>query len=57
LYLRIALPSRKSLTGMHLREYGATPISIFKQWKFDPATEDGRAVAVQINVEVSFKLY
>jgi TonB family protein len=32
-------------------------IEAVKQWKFDPATKDGRAVAVQINVEVSFKLY
>jgi protein TonB len=28
-----------------------------KQWRFDPATKDGRPVAVQISVEVSFKLY
>lgn len=28
-----------------------------KQWRFDPATKDGRTVAVQISVEVSFKLY
>jgi periplasmic protein TonB len=32
-------------------------IEAVKQWKFDPATKDGRAVAVQISVEVSFKLY
>ncbi|MGZ4790103.1 MAG: energy transducer TonB [Terriglobales bacterium] len=25
-----------------------------KKWKFDPAKNDGRPVAVQINVEVSF---
>lgn len=28
-----------------------------KRWKFDPATKDHKPVAVQINVEVSFKLY
>lgn len=28
-----------------------------KQWKFDPATKDGKPVAVQINVEVNFRLY
>jgi RNA polymerase sigma-70 factor, ECF subfamily len=28
-----------------------------KQWRFDPATKGGRPVAVQISVEVSFKLY
>src|SRR3954465_12745574 len=26
-------------------------------WKFDPARRDGQAVAVQINVEVNFRLY
>ncbi|HWX53194.1 MAG TPA: energy transducer TonB [Verrucomicrobiae bacterium] len=26
-------------------------------WKFDPATKDGRPVAVQMNVEVAFNLY
>jgi len=28
-----------------------------KQWKFDPARKDGQPVAVQINVEVNFRLY
>ena len=28
-----------------------------QQWRFDPATKDGRAIAVPISVEVSFKLY
>ncbi|MBI2678875.1 MAG: TonB family protein [Candidatus Koribacter versatilis] len=28
-----------------------------RQWKFDPARKDGQAVAVQINVEVNFRLY
>jgi periplasmic protein TonB len=28
-----------------------------KQWKFEPAMKDGQPVAVQINVEVSFRLY
>jgi periplasmic protein TonB len=28
-----------------------------RQWKFEPARKDGRPVAVQINVEVNFKLY
>jgi TonB family protein len=32
-------------------------IEAVQQWRFDPATKDGRPVAVQINVEVSFKLY
>lgn len=32
-------------------------IEAVKQWKFSPAMKDGRPVAVQINVEVSFKLY
>jgi len=28
-----------------------------RQWKFDPARKDGNPVAVQINVEVNFRLY
>jgi protein TonB len=32
-------------------------IEAVKQWKFDPAMKDGKPVAVQINVEVSFRLY
>jgi len=32
-------------------------IEAVKQWKFEPAMKDGRPVAVQINVEVSFRLY
>ena len=32
-------------------------IEAVKQWKFEPAMKDGKPVAVQINVEVSFRLY
>jgi protein TonB len=32
-------------------------IDAVRQWRFDPAKKDGRPVAVQISVEVSFKLY
>ena len=32
-------------------------IEAVQQWRFDPATKDGQPVAVQISVEVSFKLY
>jgi len=28
-----------------------------KSWKFDPARKDGSPVAVQVNVEVNFRLY
>jgi len=28
-----------------------------KTWKFEPAMKDGHPVSVQINVEVSFRLY
>jgi periplasmic protein TonB len=40
--------------GMGLDEKA---IEAVKQWKFEPAMKDGRPVAVQINVEVSFRLY
>jgi len=29
-------------------------IDAVKQWRFDPATKDGKAVAVRINVEIRF---
>ncbi len=32
-------------------------IEAVKQWKFEPAMKDGKPVAVQINVEVNFRLY
>jgi TonB family protein len=32
-------------------------IDAVRQWKFDPARKDGSPVAVQINVEVNFRLY
>jgi TonB family protein len=32
-------------------------IEAVKRWKFKPAMKDGRPVAVQINVEVRFRLY
>jgi TonB family protein len=32
-------------------------IEAVKKWKFEPAQKDGQPVAVQINVEVSFRLY
>jgi periplasmic protein TonB len=40
--------------GMGLDEKALEAVS---QWRFQPATLDGQAVAVQINVEVSFRLY
>lgn len=32
-------------------------IKAVKKWTFEPARKDGQPVAVQINVEVNFKLY
>ena len=40
--------------GMGLDEKA---IEAVKNWKFEPAMKDGKPVAVQINVEVSFRLY
>jgi protein TonB len=40
--------------GMGLNEKAMNAVS---QWRFQPATLNGQPVAVQINVEVSFRLY
>ena len=32
-------------------------IEAVQRWRFEPATKDGKPVAVQINVEVNFRLY
>jgi protein TonB len=40
--------------GMGLDEKAMQAV---KQWKFEPAMKDGHPVAVQMNVEVSFRLY
>jgi protein TonB len=32
-------------------------IEAVKNWRFEPAKKDGRPVAVQINIEVNFRLY
>ena len=32
-------------------------IKAVKQWRFQPSLKDGQPVAVQINVEVQFRLY
>ena len=44
---------RQSL-GMGLDEKAMEAV---KTWKFEPAMKDGKPVAVQINVEVTFRLY
>ena len=40
--------------GMGLDEKAVEAV---RRWKFDPAKKDGQAVAVQIFVEVNFRLY
>jgi periplasmic protein TonB len=40
--------------GMGLDERA---IDAVRQWKFEPAMKDGQPVAVQVNIEVSFRLY
>jgi TonB family protein len=40
--------------GMGLDEKA---IEAVRTWKFEPARKDGQAVAVQISVEVAFRLY
>jgi len=40
--------------GMGLDEKAVEAV---RQWRFEPAKLNGRAVPVQINVEVNFRLY
>jgi len=47
--IRIAKPA-----GMGLDEQAVKAV---QRWRFDPAKKDGNPVAVQINVEVNFRLY
>jgi len=32
-------------------------VEAVSKWRFDPATQDGKPIAVSINVEVNFRLY
>jgi TonB family protein len=32
-------------------------IEAVRKWKFEPAMKNGQPVAVQVNVEVNFRLY
>lgn len=47
--VRIARP-----VGLGLDEKAVQTV---QSWRFDPATKDGKPVAVQINVEITFRLY
>jgi periplasmic protein TonB len=49
----------RDIRVIHGLGYGldAKAIEAVKQWRFQPATKDGRPVNVQISVEVGFRLY
>jgi len=39
------------------RDFDKAATNIVKTWKFSPATKDGKPIATEINVEVSFHLH
>ncbi len=42
----------------HLRsDLDANAVDAVRTWKFEPATKDGKPVAVSINIDVAFSLY
>lgn len=51
------LPRDLKVTCSSLPDSNQNAIDAVKQWKFAPATQDGKPVAVAIAVEVSFHLY
>lgn len=51
---RVHSPSVIRSLGMGLDEKAIEGV---KTWKFDPSKKDGRAVAVEMNIEVAFNLY
>ena len=51
---RVHSPRVVRSLGMGLDEKAIEGV---KTWKFDPSKRDGRAVAVEMNIEVSFNLY
>jgi len=51
------LPQDLQIACSSASDLNDNAIAAVKQWKFVPATKDGRAVPVEIIVEVTFKLY
>jgi TonB family protein len=51
---RVHTPRGVRSLGMGLDEKAIEGV---KTWKFDPSKKDGRAVAVEMNIEVAFNLY
>ena len=42
----------------HLRsDLDANAVDAVRTWKFEPATKDGKPVAVSVNIDVAFRLY
>jgi protein TonB len=39
------------------KDLDASALEAVRKWRFEPAMKDGKPVAVQVNVEVTFRLY
>ena len=49
--------SWRYLSDVYKRQLDENAVAAVKQYRFKPATENGKAVAVYLNVEVNFEIF